>query len=336
MSSLQYPHQYVDRSSGSIITESLIGDRTVSFLYNRMRESAPAMFRALTSGRMSSLLGYVHYDRPSLRSSSGQRLLRKMNVDLGECVHSGSYFDSARKVFERQIKYWQCRPLPNHPHCVVSPADSRVLIGSFDTDSLVFIKEKFFSIKELVGEDHHIKFKNGCFAIFRLTPDKYHYNHFPVSGTIIDTYECNGAYHSCNPVASISLESIYSKNRRIVTLIDTDVPGGTGVGVVAMIEIVALMIGDIVQCASRYRYNDPEPVQKGSFWDVGLPKSLFRPGSSTVVLLFEPNRIKFSADLLENARRMDISSRFSHRFKHPAVETDVLVRSEIAHQLDSK
>jgi phosphatidylserine decarboxylase len=40
----------------------------------------------------------------------------------------------------------------------------------------------------------------------------------------------------------------YSKNKRVVTIIDTDVEGGTGIGLVAMIEVVALMIGDIVQC----------------------------------------------------------------------------------------
>ena len=31
---------------------------------------------------------------------------------------------------------------------------------------------------------------------------------------------------------------------------DTDIPGGSHVGFVAMIEVVALMIGDIVQCYS--------------------------------------------------------------------------------------
>ena len=46
----------------------------------------------------------------------------------------------------------------------------------------------------------------------------------------------------------------YSKNRRHVTLIDTDVPGGSQVGMVAMVEVTALMIGDIVQCYSDEKY----------------------------------------------------------------------------------
>ena len=58
------PHQYIDRNSLQIITETPIGDRSIQFLYTTLRENAPAMFRALTSGRMSSLLGYFQYDMP--------------------------------------------------------------------------------------------------------------------------------------------------------------------------------------------------------------------------------------------------------------------------------
>jgi phosphatidylserine decarboxylase len=62
----------------------------------------------------------------------------------------------------------------------------------------------------------------------------------------------------------------------------------------------------------------------------GQPKSLFRPGSSTDVLLFEPGRIRFCPDLLENQQRQGVSSRFSLGFGQPLVETDVQVRSTIA------
>lgn len=54
--------------------------------------------------------------------------------------------------------------------------------------------------------------------------------------------------NSCNPGAVVSMVTPFSKNRRVVTVIDTDVPGGTGIGLVAM------MIGDIVQCYSTHGY----------------------------------------------------------------------------------
>jgi phosphatidylserine decarboxylase len=115
----------------------------------------------------------------------------------------------------------------------------------------------------------------------------------------------------------------------MVTIIDTDVAGGTGVGLVAMVEIAALMIGDIVQCYSRVEYQNPQPIQEGIFFERGCPKSLFRPGSSTTVLLFQEGRVKFSCDLIRNLYRNDIESRYSKGLGRPLVETDIKVRSTI-------
>jgi phosphatidylserine decarboxylase len=111
---------------------------------------------------------------------------------------------------------------------------------------------------------------------------------------------------------------------------DTDVPGGTGIGKVAMLEIAALMIGDIVQCYSETKYDSPRPVIKGMTLQKGKPKSLFRPGSSVDVLIFEKNKIRFSADILDNLNRTDIQTRFSSHFTKPLVETEVMVRSAVA------
>lgn len=63
----------------------------------------------------------------------------------------------------------------------------------------------------------------------------------------------------------------------------------------------------------------------------GCPKSLFRPGSSTTLLLFEKNRIHFAEDLLQNQTHPTAESRFSLPFGRTLVETDVKVRSAIAY-----
>ncbi len=165
----------------------------------------------------------------------------------------------------------------------------------------------------------------------RLTADKYHYNHVPVSGRVVDIYAVEGRYHSCNPQAVVEMATPYSKNKRVVTVIDTDVPGGTGVGLVAMIEIVAMMIGRIEQCYSTHRYDDPVPVTTGLFLHKGQPKSLYQPGSSTDVLIFQHNRMRFAEDLLRNQLRSNVSSRFTIGFQKPLVETDLKVRSLIGY-----
>lgn len=327
-------HQYVNRDTETVRDEPLFGDRIVNYIYANIREDASFLFRSLTSARMSKLLAYFNYDIPLGDTFTGGRsLLRKLGVDLTECLDDPRTLNTARKVFERKIKYWERRPMPPGKQIVVSPADARMIAGSFQENSLLFLKEKFFHYEELLGMDRpHWRrvFEGGDFAVFRLTPDKYHYNHAPVSGRVADIYEIGGCYHSCNPGAVTAMAAPFSKNKRVVTIIDTDAPGGTGIGKVAMIEIAALMIGDIVQCYSETRYDAPRNVRKGMMLEKGQPKSLYRPGSSVDVLIFEKNRIRFDRDILRNLHRTDIQSRFSSHFTKPLVETEVNVRTSIA------
>ena len=255
-----------------------------------------------------------------------------LNINGDECVDPPEEMDSLRKIFERKICYWQCRPMPNDPLAIIAPADSRMLCGSFAETSSIFIKGKFFDYEEMLGQNKNTwltTFRDGDFAIFRLTPEKYHYNHTPVAGKVIDFYPISGSYHACNPNAVVSEVTPYSKNKRFVTIIDTDVDGGTQAGIVAMIEVVALMIGDIVQCYSENEYDKPISLETGMFIKKGMPKSLFRPGSSTVVLIFQKDRVRFADDITANMFFPDAQSIFSLGFGKSLVETDVKVRSYI-------
>lgn len=327
-------HQYVHRASGLVLDEQLFGDRIVRFLYSTVRENAPALFRWLTGARASALLGALNFDLPLAPQLMGnQRFLARCGVDLGECVERPEHFDTPRKIFERQIRYWSCRPIPGDPSLVVCPADARVVVGSLAESSALFIKGKFFELEELLGESGRARverFRGGDFAVFRLTPDKYHYNHTPVAGRVVDIYEIAGTFHACNPAVVAEIATPFSKNRRVVTLIDTDVEGGTGVGLVAMIEVVALMIGRVEQAYSATRYESPRAIEPGLFVKRGVPKSLYRPGSSTDVLLFEPGRVRFEEDLAGNRSRGGVSTRLSGLLGQPLVETDVNVRSALA------
>lgn len=326
-------HQFIDRRNGKAVTETLLGDSMVAFLYSNLRECVPVLFNALTSARMTRVLGYLRYDGLfNDRYIDCRRVSRQLGIDLDECLEPVEAIKTLRQLFERKIRYCDVRPMEKAPQKVVSPADARLLVGSLDNMALLAIKGKFFDYPELLGAPHHQEyrlFKGGDVAIFRLTPDKYHYNHVPVSGRVLDIYTVDGVYHSCNPGAVVCAITPFSKNRRVVTIIDTDVPEGTKVGLVAMVEVVAMMIGDIRQCYSRYHYDDPQDIEAGMWLEKGCPKSLYRPGSSTTILLFEKSRVQFAQDILANLYRYDVKSRFSIGFGRPLVETDVRVRSEI-------
>jgi phosphatidylserine decarboxylase len=330
-------HQYIDRESATVRTEPLFCDRLIDMIYSTARERVPVLFKALTSARTSQLLGFVNYDSLlGARLTRADRFVEKMGLDLSECVQPPEKLQSPRQIFERRIRFWETRPMPPDPGAVVSPADARMLAGSFDDTAALFLKEKFFSLQELLGAGRQPwadVFSGGDYAVLRLTPEKYHYNHTPVAGRVVDTYEIDGRYHSCNPGAVIQLAGAYSKNKRVVTVIDSDVDNGTGVGPVAMIEVAALMIGGIHSCYSGYRYDEPRPLETGMWVEKGQPKSLFLPGSSVDVLVFQAGRIAFSPDIVANLHHPGARSRFSNGLGRPLVETDVNVRSEIGRSI---
>jgi phosphatidylserine decarboxylase len=86
----------------------------------------------------------------------------------------------------------------------------------------------------------------------------------------------------------------------------------------------------VVDRYSEEEYQSPQPVTPGMFLVRGQPKSLFLPGSSTVILLFQPGRVRFAEDLVANLYRSGVLSRFSRGFGRTLVETDVTVRSLLA------
>jgi phosphatidylserine decarboxylase len=327
-------HQYIDRRTRRVCTERLLGDRIVKALYGDALERPQWLCELASSARLCESLAYLNYDNLiGARALGTLKFMRECGVDFSECLVDYAEFDTPRKVFERQIRYWECRPMPDDESAIVSPADSRALLGCLRHTSSLFIKDKFFDFEELMGEDRSewLKaFAGGDYAIFRLTPEKYHYTHVPAAGEVVDRYEVAGRYYSCNPAALVSLVTPQSKNKRVVTILQTDVPGGAGVGLIAMIEVVALMVGQIVECYSEAQYASPQSINRGMHLKRGQPKSLFRPGSSTVILLFQLGRTRFADDLLRNQRRLGISSRYSEGLGQTLVETDVRVRSLVA------
>jgi phosphatidylserine decarboxylase len=315
------------------VPESFCGDPIVAFLYSRVREERNWLFRALTSARLTELLGALMFDiRLSSPARMRERLARTCGVDFTECADPPEQLDTPRKVFERRIRYWDCRPMDEDPGAIVSPSDARLLTGSLRETSPLFLKDKFFRYEELLGDKPEwlAAFRDGDYAVLRLTPDRYHYVHVPVTGVVCDYFAIEGMYQSCHPAVVVAQATPHSKNRRVVTIIDTDVADGTQVGLVAVVEVVALMIGDIEQRYSRERYRDPEAIRPNLRVERGCPKSLFRPGSSTVVLLFQRERIRFCEDLVANRRRADVRSCYSERWGGALVETDVTARSTIA------
>jgi len=142
-------------------------------------------------------------------------------------------------------------------------------------------------------------FKEGSLIIVRLCPTDYHRFHFPASGTVISHRKIEGDLYSVSPIALRKKIELLCLNKREITLINTP-----EFGKIIYSEVGATMVGSIIQ---TYTHNKVNKAQE---------KGYFKFGGSTVVLIFEKNKIKIDKDFLENTQN--------------GLETAVLMGNQIA------
>lgn len=224
------------------------------------------------------------------RSVSRRKVLpfiRTYGLDVNEFADAPESFRSFNEFFYRRLKP-NARPIDPDPNAVVFPADGRHL-GFPDASKIdgVFVKGQRFDLGELLGDAQlAAKYANGSLVLSRLCPVDYHRFHFPLAGKPSETKLLNGPLYSVNPIALRRNLSYLWENRRTLTTLETE-----KFGTVLLLEIGATNVGSIVQT-----YQPGKIVAKGD------EKGYFRFGGSSTLLLFEPNRIQLSDDLVEQSR----------------------------------
>lgn len=200
-------------------------------------------------------------------------------------------FKSFNEFFYRALKPGS-RPCsaPDNPRIVVSPADCRsVVFNRVETATKVWIKGREFSIKRLLGDAYPEdvgRYENGgALGIFRLAPQDYHRFHIPVDGVMGEPKTIEGEYYTVNPMAIRSALDVYGENVRILVPIDSP-----HFGRVMIICVGAMMVGSTV-----ITRRGGEEVRRGE--ELGY----FKFGGSTLVMLFEPGKMVFDDDLVDNS-----------------------------------
>jgi len=204
-------------------------------------------------------------------------------------------FKSVNEWFTRELHpnvSVNLRPVaePTNPDVLVSPADARLMVfPNTVRDSKVWIKGGDFSVSDLLN-GHNISslFLGGSMAIVRLAPQDYHRFHTPVTGKIVEEYFAEGTIFSVSADAMTSGNNA-QLNQRVITLIDT---GPDNFGNVAFVSVGATCVGSV------YMFHRPQYVV-----NKGQPMGFFQFGGSTVILLFEPGKLKFDEDLVARSTR---------------------------------
>ncbi len=274
--------EYYDRRTGHLCRETVMGDGAIRWAYQSLsgRLASRLLFDTALPSR---ILGW-YFDSP-LSKAKIAGTISALQIDASEFARPPSEFRSFNDFFTRKLKPG-ARPFSTDKNCLPSPADGRLLVyPDLTSGSCVAVKGVEDSLHHLFAGPID-DFNGGTAAVIRLCPADYHRYHFPCDGRVAAQVSVTGKYHSVNPVALQSQKRIFCLNKRAYTLIDTE-----HFGRLAFMEVGAFGVAGIHQS-----YTGPA-VQRME------EKGYFDFGGSTIILLFQRERIRFDADLLANSAR---------------------------------
>ncbi|KAL3638116.1 phosphatidylserine decarboxylase [Castilleja foliolosa] len=305
---VQYSSYEVGLRSGSSASNILVFDRRTRRLVEEIIDAKIVLsMRAIYQSKVG--LGLMDKGAKELLQSISEKQGRKMDsaesakdipkfiylfkdqLNLSEIKYPIQHFKTFNEFFIRELKPG-ARPITDVDCDAVAVCGADCRLTAFETvaDSTRFwIKGRKFSVEGLLGTELCSNaFINGSLVIFRLAPQDYHRFHVPVSGTIEKFVEIPGCLYTVNPIAVNSKYcNVFTENKRVVSIISTE-----NFGKVAFVAIGATMVGSI-----NFTKKEGDYVKKGDEF------GYFSFGGSTVICVFEKDKIKIDDDLLDNSSR---------------------------------
>lgn len=229
------------------------------------------------------------FDDPASRDEI-EKFIDFHRLDMSEVLLPLDEFKNFNEFFYRALKPG-ARPCsaPDNPHIIVSPADCRSVVFNHITQATdIWVKGREFSLKRLLGDAYPedvSRYDGGAMGIFRLAPQDYHRFHIPVDGVMGEPKTIEGEYYTVNPMAIRSALDVYGENVRVLVPIDSEKHGR-----VMVVCVGAMMVGSTV-----ITRQGGEKVKRAE--ELGY----FKFGGSTLLVLFEPDRMKFDDDLVDNS-----------------------------------
>lgn len=232
---------------------------------------------------------------PWFKNALTRGFLRLFSVDMAEAQETDPYrFSSFNEFFTRALRP-ESRPVDPAEDAVVSPVDGAVSeCGLLDRDRLLQAKGRDYALGDLLaGQPWAARFEGGSFATIYLAPFNYHRIHMAVRGTLRDTVFVPGRLFSVNTVTAHNVPRLFARNERVLILFDS--PFGqfalVMVGALNVGSMTTVWSGDITPAARRVVTRLASPAET---LDKGAELGRFNMGS-TVILLFEPGRVRWEA-----------------------------------------
>lgn len=221
--------------------------------------------------------------------------VRHYHIDMNES--STCNFKTFNDFFTREL-HSQSRPIAPDEKSIISPVDGRIAAyGDIRDNVLLQAKGISYPIdKFLMYPPYTERFANGIYVTIYLSPRNYHRIHAPIDGMIKESYYIPGTLFPVNPFAVKNVQGLFTLNERLITIIEC----ATGCHV-AVVKIGATIVGKIQVTYDKIVPHRANFVHKKYAIHIEKGKELgkFLMGS-TVILLFEHNRVRLAEQLCEN------------------------------------
>jgi len=247
---------------------------------------------------VSRIAGRVaNFSRPAFFVRFYSKLYAKFySININEFEIPKGGFKTFNSFFTRKVKP-EFRKIESG---IISPVDGLIYDnGVIDKDRHIYVKHKFFSVKELLKREYS---KLESFVVFYLSPSHYHRVHAPFDMKITNISYIPGNLRSVRESIILKTEELYCKNERIVLYGDSEY------GKFAFIFVGALVVGKIKlsfeektasnrrkACCNNITYDAPHLINKGE--ELGF----FEMGSSVIILsenkMYEKLKFIASTDL---------------------------------------
>ncbi len=276
---------YYDRYRGETCVEKVYGDKALRWTYGTL--GGRISLNVLVKRALFSRWYGWKMDRPGTRKKIAP-FIENYDLDATEFLRDVDDFANFNEFFFRELKPL-ARPIDSDASSVVFPADGRHLcVPDLSRSDGLFVKGEMLDLATLLGNnDLADRYAHGSLLLSRLCPIDYHRFHFPVAGVPSETRLIDGPLYSVNPIALRQNIQILATNKRTLTELKTE-----SLGTVLLMEIGATCVGSICQT-----------FREGAWVEKGSEKGYFRFGGSSTITIFEPGRIRFDQDLIENSQQ---------------------------------
>lgn len=233
--------------------------------------------------------------------------IKMYKINLNEAELELGEYRSLNQFFSRGLKHG-VRLIDQGKKTVVSPVDGRISVfGEIKEDTMLQAKGINYSLKELLGSEQYLEFfRGGNFITIYLSPNDYHRIHTPFAGKILGYTYKPGKLFPVNELAVNGIKSLFPKNERLITFIQTEF------GKIAVIKVGALNVGRIKVTYDKIVTNSWVRLSRnldyknaGIAYEKGEELGRFEMGS-TVILVFEKGTFSFGK--IEQKQKIQLGS----------------------------